>query len=228
MGDQKLSPAKPRIVTIPSLPFEENSYVAYFEGEEQCLIVDPGMEPDKIVDCLRQHRLTPAAIWCTHGHYDHIAGNAYLKGDWPKCPLLIGAGDEPKLSDAWQNLSGQFGFPMTSPPADQLVHEGERLSVAGFEFLVREIPGHSSGHVVFIWESGRPIIVFGGDVLFRGSIGRYDFPDGSFEQLEAGIHEKLFTLPDDTIVLPGHGPATTIGEEKRSNPAVGAPAGYRG
>jgi glyoxylase-like metal-dependent hydrolase (beta-lactamase superfamily II) len=86
---------------------------------------------------------------------------------------------------------------------------------------VREIPGHSIGHVVFIWRGQTPAIVLGGDVLFRGGVGRTDFPDGSFEQLESGIHRQLFTLPDDTLVLPGHGPATTIGQEKRTNPFVG-------
>jgi glyoxylase-like metal-dependent hydrolase (beta-lactamase superfamily II) len=100
-------------------------------------------------------------------------------------------------------------------------------SAAGIDLEVAHIPGHSSGHVVFIWRGARPIVVFGGDVLFAGSIGRTDFPDGSFEELAAGIHTKLFTLPDDTIVLPGHGPATTVGDEKRTNPFVGAPAGYR-
>src|SRR6187200_287972 len=94
------------------------------------------------------------------------------------------------------------------------------------DFEVREVPGHSSGHVVFIWNAGKPILVFGGDVLFAGSIGRTDFPDGSFEDLRDAIHKKLFTLPDDTIVYPGHGLETTIGREKRSNPFVGAPAGY--
>ena len=87
-----------------------------------------------------------------------------------------------------------------------------------------EIPGHSIGHIVFMYRGSSPLIVFGGDVLFAGSIGRTDFPDGSFEQLRDGIHTKLFTLPDDTIVLPGHGPPTTIGRERQSNPFVGAGA----
>ena len=99
--------------------------------------------------------------------------------------------------------------------------EGEVVEYAGFRLRVRNTPGHSSGHVVFVAEELSPIQVFGGDVLFSGSIGRTDFPDGSFEELKRSIHEKLFTLPDDTIVLPGHGPATTVGEEKRSNPFVG-------
>ena len=99
---------------------------------------------------------------------------------------------------------------------------------AGLELEVLETPGHSPGHIVLIWNAQPPPLVFGGDVLFQGSIGRTDFPDGNFEDLASAIHNKLFTLPDETIVLPGHGPVTTIGEEKRTNPFVGAPAGYTG
>jgi hydroxyacylglutathione hydrolase len=135
---------------------------------------------------------------------------------------VIGVNETAKLSDPMQNLSGMFGLELTSPPADETVAEGDKYSAAGFELLVREIPGHSSGHVVFIAQHERPIVVFGGDVLFAGSIGRTDFPDGDFEALARGIREKLYTLPDDTIVLPGHGEPTTIGREKRSNPFVPA------
>jgi glyoxylase-like metal-dependent hydrolase (beta-lactamase superfamily II) len=144
-----------------------------------------------------------------------------MKRRWPKCPLVIGAGDAEKLTDPQKNLSARFGVPITSPPADQFVEEGDAIEFAGFTFQVREIPGHSSGHVVFICRELVPPVVFGGDVLFAGSVGRTDFPDGDFEQLAAGIREKLFVLPDETIVLSGHGPATTIGEEKRTNPFVG-------
>ncbi|MGH7134849.1 MAG: MBL fold metallo-hydrolase, partial [Pirellulales bacterium] len=115
-----------------------------------------------------------------------------------------------------------------SPPADEELTEGQTYEAAGFSLIVHEIPGHSVGHVVFVWKDHRPMIVFGGDVLFAGSIGRTDFPDGDFAALAAGIHGKLFTLPEDTIVLSGHGPATTIGEERESNPFVGRPAGWNG
>jgi glyoxylase-like metal-dependent hydrolase (beta-lactamase superfamily II) len=149
-----------------------------------------------------------------------------MKERWPDCPLIIGRGDAPKLSDPDLNLSAAFGFAITSPPADLLVDNGDVYEAAGFELRVRAIPGHSSGHVVFVWDETPPALVIGGDVLFAGSVGRTDFPDGSFEALRDGIDRKLFTLPDETIVLPGHGPMTTIGEEKRTNPFVGAPAGF--
>jgi glyoxylase-like metal-dependent hydrolase (beta-lactamase superfamily II) len=195
--------------------------VAHLDGQQQCLVVDPGLEPGKIVDYLRQNSLTPAALLITHGHSDHIGGNARLKQLWPECPIVIGAIDAPKLTDAELNLSAAFGFPIVSPAADVLLAEGETYEAAGMRLEVREIPGHSSGHIVFIYKAVSPWLVFGGDVLFAGSVGRTDFPDGNFEQLARGIHQKLFTLPDDTVILPGHGPTTTVGEEKRSNPFVG-------
>jgi hydroxyacylglutathione hydrolase len=217
-----------QLATVVSAPFEENTYIAHLGGRNDCLVVDPGLEPDEIMTILQQHDLRPAAILITHGHSDHIAGNGYLKERFPECPIVVSHGDAPKLTDPDLNLSSAFGVRLYSPPADTLVREGDVYSAAGFDLEVREIPGHSCGHVVFIWHAGQPKIVFGGDVLFAGSVGRTDFPDGSFEQLASNVWSKLFTLPDDTRVLPGHGPITTVGREKRDNPYVGAPAGFRG
>ena len=215
-----------RIGAIVSAPFDENTYIAHLSGRNDCLVFDPGFDPDAIFDYLTHHELTPVAIVCTHGHSDHIAGNGAIKQRWPECPIVIGAGDAPKLTNPTLNLSAAFGFNLTSPPADQLLHDGERFSAAGLELDVLETPGHSTGHIVLVCRQVQPWQVFGGDVLFAGSIGRTDFPDGSFDDLREAIHTKLFTLPDDTIILPGHGPQTTIGREKWSNPFVGAPAGY--
>ncbi|MCI0335294.1 MAG: MBL fold metallo-hydrolase [Planctomycetes bacterium] len=214
-----------RIGRVVSLPFGENTYIAHFDGRDDCIVIDPGFEPESIVDYLAQHSLTPAAIVCTHGHSDHIAGNSALKKRWPSCPLAIGAGDAEKLTNPVLNLSAAFGLAITSPPADRTLVEGERFAAAGIELDVFETPGHSIGHIVLVCKQGKPWQVFGGDVLFDGGIGRTDFSDGSFEALRAAIHEKLFTLPEDTIVLPGHGPETTVGHEKRTNPFVGATAG---
>lgn len=221
-----MSSPKLRLGTIVSMPFAENTYVARLEGRTDCIVIDPGTEPNEIIGYLTRQRLDPAAILNTHGHADHIAGNEALKRCWPDCPLVIGTGDAPKLTDAELNLSAPFGMPVTSPPADVLVNEGDVYQAAGFSLQVRETPGHSGGHVVFVWSAGKPAVVFGGDVLFRRGIGRFDFPDGNFEQLATSIRTKLFTLPDDTIVYPGHGDPTTIGEEKRLNPYVGPDAEF--
>jgi hydroxyacylglutathione hydrolase len=211
---------------VVSMPFDENTYITHLADHEECLIFDPGFEPRQIVDYLERQSLSPAAILCTHGHSDHIGGNAALKKRWPECPLLIGVGDAAKLTDPQLNLSAAFGVALVSPPADRTLEEGEQFEGAGLALEVLATPGHSAGHVVFVCKQVTPWRVFGGDVLFRGGVGRTDFFDGDAEALRRSIHEKLFTLPDDTIVLPGHGPATTIGYEKRTNPFVGAPAGY--
>ena len=209
-----------KVGVVVSELFSENAYIASLEGRNDCVVVDPGLDYDEIVRFLSELHLTPAAILNTHGHADHIAGNAELKRRWPDAPLVIGAKDAEKLTDPMKNLSRPFGSDIVSPEADQLLHEGDRFSAAGFDFEILECPGHSVGHIVFLWKGASPWMVFGGDVLFQGSVGRTDFPDGSFEQLAAAIRTKLYTLPDDTIVLPGHGDATTVGVEKSSNQFV--------
>ncbi|TWT90635.1 putative metallo-hydrolase [Pseudobythopirellula maris] len=215
------------VETVVSVPFDENTFLFYLPGREDCVVIDPGLQPQEILKELERLGLTPAAILCTHGHSDHIAGNGAMKERWPGLPLAIGRGDEPKLSDPEQNLSAAFGFEFTSPPADRLLDEGDVCEYAGLSFRVLDTPGHSAGHVSLVLEHEGQTHVVGGDVLFRGGIGRTDFPDGDFATLRSSIHEKLFTLPDDAIVYPGHGPTTTIGEERRDNPWVGAPAGYK-
>ncbi len=210
-----------QLTTVLSHPFEQNTYLARLRNRTDCVVVDPGLEPEKIIRHLEQHGLTPAAILNTHGHSDHIGGNAALKKRWPDCPLVIGAGDAAKLTDPWLNLSAGFGTPLVSPAADVTVQDGDAYEAGGFEWQVRTIPGHTAGHVVYLWEGQEPPVVFVGDVIFAGSIGRTDFPDGDQRQLILGIRAKLFTLPDATLLLPGHGDATTVGEEKRNNPFAG-------
>jgi glyoxylase-like metal-dependent hydrolase (beta-lactamase superfamily II) len=209
------------ILGVESQPFGENSYLVWAAGSDRAVVVDPGFEPDLILDALAARNLHLAAILCTHGHVDHIAGNAALKEFSPDAPLIIGEGDAAMLTDPALNLSAGYGFTIISPPADRTVRDGEALTVAGLELDVAEIPGHSPGHVVFAIRGTEPLMVLGGDVLFRGSVGRTDFPGGSFATLKAGIEAKLWPLPDDTRVFPGHGPVTTVGIEKRTNPFVG-------
>ena len=159
-----------------------------------------------------------------NSHADHIAGNASLKKAFPQVPLIIGRGDAEKLVDPELNLSALFSAPLVSPPADRVVSEGDIVQAAGMKFQVLETPGHSSGHVVFLFEGQQPWVIFGGDVLFQGSVGRTDFPDGNTKQLLDSIRDKLFSLPPETEVYPGHGEPTTIGEEMETNPYVGGGA----
>jgi hydroxyacylglutathione hydrolase len=207
------------IHTIVSEPFAENTYVVWRRGSAEAVVIDPGLEPDLILDFLREHELTPALVLNTHGHADHIAGNAALKSAFPQAPLVIGAGDEPMLADANLNLSAPFGMDVVSPPADRVVREGESIEAAGIRFEVLDIPGHSPGHVAYVCRES-PLIVFGGDVLFREGVGRFDFPGSDGDLLFNGIRTKLFTLPPDSVVYPGHGPVTTVAHERRANPFV--------
>ena len=207
-----------QILTIESQPFAENSYLVWKDGRTDALVIDPGFEPGLILDALSDNRLSVAGIVCTHGHVDHIAGNAALKRSFPDAPVVIGARDAAFLTDPEVNMSAAFGFRVVSPPADRLVGEGDRLSLAGIELEVFEVPGHSPGHVVYLIRETQPLTVLGGDVLFRGSVGRTDFPGGSFETLRANIERVLWPLPPDTLVYPGHGPVTTVGHERKTNP----------
>lgn len=207
-----------QILTIESQPFAENSYLVWNEGGGEAFVIDPGFEPDLIQEALADRGLNLAAIVCTHGHVDHIAGNAELKRAYPDAPIIVGVRDAEFLVDPVVNMSAAFGFDVTSPPADRLVKEGDTFTVAGIELEVFDIPGHSPGHVVYLVRAMQPLVVLGGDVLFRGSVGRTDFPGGSFPLLKSGIRRVLWPLPPDTVVYPGHGPVTTTGHEKKTNP----------
>ncbi|HEY1381572.1 MAG TPA: MBL fold metallo-hydrolase [Gemmataceae bacterium] len=216
-----------RIAVVESMPFAENTYVVWRPDRADAVVIDPGFEPDAVLDVLRENGLTAAVILNTHGHVDHIAGNEALKAAFPAAPLVIGGGDAAMLTDPMLNLSGLAGAAVTSPPADRTVREGDVVEAAGLRLEVLDIPGHSPGHVAFVVRDRPQVVVFGGDVLFAGSIGRTDFPGGDLELLLGGIRAKLWPLPDDTAVYPGHGPVTTVGEERRTNPFLtgGVPSG---
>ena len=211
----------PLFLVVVSEMFGQNTFIAYSSDREDCLVFDPGLQPDDIISALETENLTPAMMLITHGHADHIGGIGALKKRWPDCPIVIGHGDAKKLIDADLNLSAGYGMPITSPPADRHVAHGELIEAAGFSLQVRDTPGHSQGHISFVFQDVHPAMVIAGDVLFKGSVGRVDFPDGDFDTLVKSIREQLFSLPDDTIVLPGHGPNTTVGTERQFNPFVG-------
>jgi len=210
-----------QIHTVVSEPFAENSYILWHEGRSDALVVDPGFEPEPILEFLAGHGLGLAAIVNTHGHVDHMSGNAAMKQAFPQAPIVVGAADAIMLTDAVVNMSAAFGMPVTSPPPDRVVKEGDTLDYAGIAMDVFDVPGHSPGHVVYLIRDPKPFTLIGGDVLFRGSIGRTDFPGGSFDVLKANIERVLWPLPPDTVVYPGHGPVTTVGHEKRTNRFVG-------
>jgi len=145
------------VETVVSVPFMENTYLVSVPGRTDCVVVDPGLEPDKILALLSRRGLVPALFLLTHGHADHIGGNAAMKQRWPDVPLVIGAGDEFMLADADANLSAPFGMPITSPPADRTVREGDKFQAAGIDFEVLEVPGHSPGHLTFSLPAERAV-----------------------------------------------------------------------
>jgi glyoxylase-like metal-dependent hydrolase (beta-lactamase superfamily II) len=186
------------------------------EKHKDCLIIDTGLDARPLVDFLRENGLVPEAVLLTHGHADHIVATEELRDLWPKMKVCIHKDDAKMLSNPHANLSALAGVSFKTHPADILLDDGATVSYAGISLDVLHTPGHTSGGVCF-YSSGAGV-VFVGDTLFAGSVGRTDFPDGNAEQLIAGIREKLLTLPETTRVYPGHGPATTLRNEKKHNP----------
>ena len=207
-----------KVIGLELGPFAARAVVLVSGGE--ALVVDPGFEAEVVIDTVRREGARPRAIVLTHAHLDHAAGCAALKRAFPDAPLLLHRDELPLLS----NLPSQARlFGLSSPPAvaeDGLLEDGEKLALGNDELLVRHCPGHSPGHIVLIHEGADPPVAIVGDVLFAGSIGRTDLWGGSLAALERSIREVLYRLPDATRVIPGHGPETTIGAEKRGNPFV--------
>ena len=210
-----------QIEIVVTEPFSENTLIVWNGSGAECVVVDPGFESPRIIRRIEELGKRPVAILLTHGHVDHIAGVGPLKSKWSELPILIGQNDAPMLGDAKLNLSVWGGMPITAPPADRLLVEGDTVEFAGLTFSILDIPGHSPGHIVYVWRQGARTIVLGGDVLFQGSVGRTDFPGGNSLLLLKGIRKKLFALPEESVVYPGHGPSTTIGAERRENPFCG-------
>jgi hydroxyacylglutathione hydrolase len=184
-------------------------------------IIDPGEEAARIMDRVEASGLTPTMVLHTHGHLDHAGGTADIVR---RLPAGIPVGLQRDELPLYQGLvmQGQmFGMEVEEPPMPDLwLEDGQRIELGGLELEVRHTPGHSPGGVCFVVYGGPEPLVIAGDVLFSGSIGRTDLMGGSFPVLEQSIREQLYTLPDDTRVICGHGPDTTIGRERASNPFV--------
>lgn len=202
-----------KVVQIPNGQFAENCYLVIDEATNACAIIDPGEEAGLIAHKLAAAGVTPVGIWLTHAHVDHVLGVARLKDDLG-VPVYLHPADR-ILYDHVAEQAAAFGMRAGRLPSPdhELAHD-DRLRVGGLEFVVRHAPGHSPGSVVFAGHG----VAFTGDVLFQGSIGRTDLPGGDFETLRNSIERELLTLPDSTIVYSGHGPETTVGHERRTNP----------
>lgn len=196
-------------------PYLSNCYLVGDEATRVGMILDPGFEAQTIRSGIRSHNFAIEKIVLTHGHLDHIGAVSELKSK-TGAELLIHRQDGPMLTDPRENLSAFSGENIKAPAADRLLEEGEVISVGSLKFDVLHTPGHSPGGICLHSDK----LVFTGDTLFAGSIGRTDFPGSDYDTLMRSIREKLMVLPDDTTIYPGHGPKSTIGQERQFNPFV--------
>ena len=194
-------------------PIQANCYIVGCERTKQAAVIDPGGDVDRILTALAKDGLRCTYIINTHGHFDHTAGNKRLK-EVTGAQLLIHRADAPMIVQQAAS-GGMWGMSIENSPApDRYVGEGDVITVGDISLTVLHTPGHSSGGISLSTDG----MVFVGDTLFQGSIGRTDFPGGDHEGLIRTVREKIFSLGDDTVVLPGHGPKTTVGQERRTNP----------
>jgi len=205
-----------RYAIIPVTPFEQNCTIFWCEKTRQAAIIDPGGDVDRILEALAQEKLTPAKILVTHGHIDHAGGVAELAAR-TGAPIEGPHEEDRFWIEGMPRQSTMFGLPAVKGfEPDRWLQAGDMVNFGEIELEVLHCPGHTPGHVVFFNRTDRLAQV--GDVLFQGSIGRTDFPRGDYDTLIHSIKERLFPLGDDVEFIPGHGPMSSFGEERRYNP----------
>jgi glyoxylase-like metal-dependent hydrolase (beta-lactamase superfamily II) len=212
------------VARVVASAFDTNCFVVAPQAGEDCVVIDPGIGVENGVDeMLRRHRLNPVAVLLTHGHVDHAFSVVPVCGA-KNIPALIHPSDRPQLTDPWSWIGAPPGAPMfgrltfTEPDDVRELADDETVELAGLRFLVRSTPGHTPGSVTFGAGDADGDRLFSGDLLFRGSIGRSDFPGGSYPQLMDSLARTVLPLPDETIVHCGHYDDTTVGLERRTNP----------
>jgi glyoxylase-like metal-dependent hydrolase (beta-lactamase superfamily II) len=204
-----------QIATFVSRGFEENGYLVWRDGGGRAIAIDPGSDAKAFLDRLSAEGLELEAIVLTHAHVDHLEGVPRLV-EATGAPVYLHAADRP-LYERAKDQAAMFGMQVAEmPAAGHGLEDGQTLELATIRMEVRHVPGHSPGHVILVVEGER--VAFVGDVIFRGSIGRTDLWGGDFAMLVAGIRKRVFDLPDDTELHSGHGPPTTVGHERTTNP----------
>jgi glyoxylase-like metal-dependent hydrolase (beta-lactamase superfamily II) len=213
MTDQPQPPLQ--IAVVPVTPFQQNCSIVWETGTKQAAIVDPGGDVPKLLAAVKELGVTPVAIWLTHGHLDH-AGGATKLAEALAIPIIGPHAADQFLLEGLPEQGLRFDIrDMKAVTPARWLQEGETVSLGDLVFDVAHVPGHTPGHVTFFQKDLRFLLA--GDTLFAGSVGRTDFPYGSHETLIAGIKAKLLPLGDDVQFLPGHGPASTLGEERANN-----------
>jgi glyoxylase-like metal-dependent hydrolase (beta-lactamase superfamily II) len=212
-----MTSSKLKVESLIVGPLFSNCYIVWDEDEKQGVVIDPGDDAGDILDTIKRLGIKIKYVLATHGHFDHVGAVTPLR---KKLDVdFLAHEDDFFFIEDGENAARRWGIDIEQPPKpDRFIKDGDKIKVGKFELKVLYTPGHSPGGVCFLYEN----MVFGGDTLFQGSIGRTDFRKGSFEDLSNSIKTRLYSLPDDTIVYTGHGPVTTIGDEKRSNAFVRA------
>ncbi len=203
---------------IPVTPFQQNCSILWCDQTREAVIIDPGGDLDRIEQVLDQEHLIPTRVLLTHGHLDHVGGAVSLARQ-RAVPLAGPHRDDQFWLDQLPRQSEWFGFDYCAPfVPDEWLDEGDSICLGRETLEVIHCPGHTPGHVVFFHRDSQLLVV--GDVLFRGSVGRTDFPGGNHAQLMMSIRQKLLGLGDEVRFIPGHGPGSTLGHERRTNPYI--------
>ncbi|MBP5992450.1 MAG: MBL fold metallo-hydrolase [Acinetobacter sp.] len=212
-----------QVKIVPVTAFAQNCSIVWDSESKEAVLIDAGGEPEKLQKEVQELGLIVKALWLTHGHLDHAGAVGALTKLW-NVPVIGPHKEDAFWLDMIQEVSARYGFPIPEPVVgNQWLEGGEVLELGNEKFEVRFAPGHTPGHVIFYNENNG--VLWTGDVLFKESIGRTDFPRGNHQQLIDSIHRECFSLPDETQFISGHGPISTIGHEKKYNPFIAGKAG---